>query len=119
MEDKIAVRTRRAVILGVRKRWEDQYRHSGPEEMIGRPPEPIKDIRARLKALDLKACSVADVDKAIGVEGWAANECDCCGSDVEATVGFQSQYDDDRWMQVCPECLARAAAALAVSSKER
>lgn len=118
MKDRIAVLTRRAVILGVRKRWNDQYSHHSPEDKIGRPPEPIKDIKARLRKLDLKTCSVADVDKAIGTDGWAANECDCCGSDVEATVGFQSQYSDDRWMQVCPDCLAKASASLAVSSKK-
>lgn len=107
---RIASLHRRDIIKGVVKRWDAQYAHCPPDYRIGPrdKTEPVSDIRARLRKLDLKTCSVADVDKAVGTDGWAANECGVCGKDSPITVGFESQWSESRGINVCKSCLSKA-----------
>lgn len=112
MNKEIKRITSREVILGVRKRWSDQYKDYDPEYELGsrHNREAVGVIRKRLKALDLETCTLADVDKAIGTENWADNECDVCGGnhDLVIRIGDDPNYEA-RWVDVCPSCLSKAS----------
>lgn len=111
MTKEIKLITSREVILGVRKKWMQQYRDYRPEDEIGNRHnlESVGAITKRLKALDLKTCTVADVDKAIGTDNWADNECDVCGGNHEMVVRIGDEPDHDaRWLDLCPSCISRA-----------
>jgi len=106
---------KRDVIRAVRDRWLDSYKHYGPEHEIGPRDRkrPVGVTRKALAALDLETCTAADVDAAIGVEGWADNKCDDCDGDfpVLVRVGQAPGYDA-RWWEMCPDCLGKASALL-------
>jgi hypothetical protein len=115
MTKEIKVITQRDVILGVRAQWLSQYAAYDPKQEIGArgAREAVGVITKRVKALDLKTCSVADVDKAIGTTGWADNECDVCGKAHDKVVRIGDEPDHDaRWVDVCKACLAEASALL-------
>jgi hypothetical protein len=118
MSDNIKTLTRREVIRNVRKRWNQQYSHCDDGYEIGIPKEPISTIKARLRKLNLETCSAADVDEAIGTTGWAANECYVCEADVEVTICFSEHWGGEKSMHVCPSCMEKAAAALALTSNQ-
>jgi hypothetical protein len=116
MKEIAAIRSR-DVIMDVRKKWSEQYKFYSPDDMIGRPQERIGDINARLRKLDLKTCTVADVDAAIGTTGWADNECDLCGGNHELVVRVGDKPDyDARWIDLCPSCVKKVST---VSNGER
>ena len=100
---------KRDIILSVRDRWREQYRHYTPDTMFSTPPEPKSAIDARLDKLDLATCSEADVDKAIGRKGWVALECDECDENFETVIriGQEPEYEA-RWQDLCSGCLAKA-----------
>lgn len=115
MTKEIKVITQRDVILGVRAQWLNQYASYDPKDEIGVRDnrEAVGVISKRVKALDLKTCSVADVDKAIGTTGWADNECDVCGKAHDRVVRIGDEPDHDaRWVDVCKSCLEKASALL-------
>jgi hypothetical protein len=107
--------TQRDVILSVRATWLNQYRASPPEREIGTRSnsETVGAITKRLKALNLKTCTVEEVDKAIGTTGWADNECDVCSKSHEKLLRIGDEPDHDaRWIDICESCLDRAALVL-------
>lgn len=69
---------KRDIILAVRNRWEEQYAKCSPTYLVGPSGhrEMVGTIRDRLTSLNLATCSSFDVNTAIGVDGWAKNECD-------------------------------------------
>lgn len=102
---------KRDLILGVRDRWNEQYKTYDPMQVIGPRDhaEPVSVIRKRLSKLDLETCSEADVDKAIGVTEWAANKCDECGGNFETTIQVGNMPDyEARWVTLCAKCLSDA-----------
>src|SRR4051812_22293846 len=100
---------RRDVIRGVRDRWNEQYGKWEGAALIGRNREPVSAIRARLAALDLEKCSQADVDTAVGVDGWAKNKCDVCGRDVPVLMHIGEEPDyEARWQEICLDCPTKA-----------
>jgi hypothetical protein len=102
----------RDVIRNVRDRFLDQYRHYPDDSILVR--QRVGDTRQRLAKLDLETCSVQDVDEAIGVTGWAANECDLCRRDFPTLmrIGEEPGYEA-RWVDICEECLSEAVARFA------
>lgn len=118
MKPGISVMHRRDIIKGAVKRWDAQYDHCEPSYKIGPADkkEAISEIRARLRKLDLEKCSVDDVHKAIGVDGWASNDCYICEADAPVTVGLQSQFSDNT-VVVCKSCLEAALKAASVKPR--
>lgn len=105
-------------IRNVRARWLSQYERDPPEKRVGmHGGEPVGLIRERLAALDLETCTVSDVDKAIGVTGWADNECDGCGKSFAVVIRIGQEPDyDARWVDLCVACLTEAAAILSATT---
>jgi hypothetical protein len=93
MSKEIKLIQKRDIILGVLDRWNDQYRGYEPGYVLGSRDErkSVGEIRKDLRALNLKTCSEADVDAAIGTTGWVENECDLCGKNF----GITAQLGDE------------------------
>lgn len=92
-----------------------QYEHYKDDYLFGRRGNhrTAGNIRKALAALDLETCSSADVDEAIGVDGWAKNECDQCNGDFETVLHLGQEPDyEARWWNMCASCLAEAALSL-------
>lgn len=107
----IQVVTRRMVIREARQRWLQTYKDDPVDWKIGKPGElkSVGAIRAALEALDIEACTVADIDEAIGVGGWAMNQCDECDRDQETVIQLSRKL---RWIKLCLDCLDRALSLL-------
>lgn len=110
----ITVIQSRDIIRGVRDRWKRQYKHYADDYRVGWGESlTAGEIRSRLDALDLETCSKADVDVALQTAHWASNDCDLCEKDVETTIRIGDEPDYvARWVDLCPECLAKAAKTL-------
>lgn len=113
---EIKVITQRQVIQDVLNSWRRQYADYSRELLIGRPgnQRAIGIIESHIAALNLDTCSVEDVDVAIGVSGWASNECDMCGSKNNERIVRIGEATDSymRGVDLCPECLKRAYSIL-------
>lgn len=106
----ISIINNRRLIQSVLRRWNEQYSKRDDNATLA-SGDKVSEIRARLIALDLNRCSVEDVNKAIGTEGWASERCDCCDEYTESGVIFTDPYGDDN-KPVCLPCL-KAAVAMA------
>ena len=103
--------TVRDMIRRTPKRWEQQYLHL-PAQFYGHQKAKI----ASLMALDVETCSAEDINAIIGNSGWTSLQCDECQQEQEAVMrlGIDTiEADhDDRWQDLCAECLSKAAAKL-------
>lgn len=101
----------RDIIRSFRDRWMDQYKSDLDSRETGWGAGSFGDVRARLAALDLETCSPEDVNQALGVSGWADNDCDECGKSVPVLIRIGQKPDyDARWQDLCGECLTGATA---------
>lgn len=106
--------TKRQIILGVRDRWLEQYKHYADHYPVGWSENlTAGEIRGRLAALDLTTCTSADVDEALQVKRWADNTCDFCDEDHEVIlrIGDEPGYDS-QWVDLCKGCLDKASSIL-------
>lgn len=105
--------TERQIIKGVRERWLTQYANYRDTDRLWDKSRTVGDIRAAVNALDLDKCTRADVDRAIGNNSWAANECDECKQHRPALVHFGDDPDyESRWQDICLDCITKAAELL-------
>ena len=95
------------IVAGVPARWAKHYkdyRSWGYAEKA--------TITERLSALP-PGFTAEQVDEIIGNKSWTSNECTECGKDapVLVRVGEEPAYEA-RWVELCPDCLNAAVAAL-------
>jgi hypothetical protein len=111
----IVILTQRAVIKGVLARFTEQYRNY-PRTHTFPSGATVGRIIKRLNALDTDTASRDDVNRAMALRNgnWADLDCDCCGKHVEAVarVGDSPDYDN-RWQDLCIDCLQIATNMLA------
>lgn len=103
---------KRDLIRSVRNRWRKQYQQS-----IADRTSPYHVSRAgiddALYKLDVETCSEADVDKAIGVSGWVANECNFCDRNMDVLIRLGEEPDyEARYVEICSDCLSKASDVL-------
>lgn len=104
------IRTTRERVRQVADRWHQQY-PKDQSDVIG--IKSTDEIWHRLRALDVETATKADVDRIIGVAGWADVTCDTCKAvvDVVVEMGEPSDYES-RTADCCPACLRAALAML-------
>lgn len=103
--------TQRGIIEGVLKRWEAQYGTGNDEKGYGINKD---EIRLKLKALNLKTATAADVDAAIGNSSWTRLDCDECGAAVkEIVVAGQTPDYESSTAGLCINCVAEALELIA------
>lgn len=101
---------KRDIIRDIPRNWMRTYaKHEG--DCTWNRDKTFEMIRTELQSLDVETCSPADIDRVIGTSGWADNKCDECGLDspVVVQIGDEPDYEA-RWVDLCPACLAKAAA---------
>lgn len=97
---------KRDIIRGVRARWLIDYRDWKDTKLCTWCNRTVGDIKKALADLDLETCSEEEVDKALGTKGWATNECDNCGQNVQTLAHFGDEPGyDARWQNLCIDCL--------------
>lgn len=110
------ITTKREAIIAARKNFERQYADFPQGHRFGEKGPTVGEARKALKSLDTDSCSEADINAAIGAEGWAAHRCDECGEDRELLMHYGDTPDyDAQWQELCAECLAKGVAALTES----
>ena len=105
----------REVIRTVRDRFMTQYKGYPSTYLLGFGAGrfAVGESRRRLAALDLETCSRAEVDVAVGTDGWASLTCDECGEAVERIVRIGQEPDyEARWQDLCLPCLEKACALM-------
>lgn len=102
--------TERQTIRDGVKTFERQYNQYENDYRFAQG-DTLGEARARIARLDISSCSVADVDEAIGVDGWASNDCGQCGQSVAVLICF-SDHDDEQSVKVCGDCLKSALAEI-------
>lgn len=110
-----AILTERDCIRSVRDRWNSRYPDDNFRFVQG---ETAGAVRKRLKRLNLDTCSRADVDKAIGRDGWADAKCDVCGKAKPAVLQFGDKGYDCTGIDICEDCLKEALVAFSVVPAE-
>jgi hypothetical protein len=96
--------TQRDTILGIVKRWEDQY-----SSYLGDGVNDKNKILAKLKALDLETATPEQIATIIGNDSWTRLSCDECGKEVTTVIvlGEEPDYESST-ASLCHECLATA-----------
>jgi hypothetical protein len=89
------------VCSNVPKRWDDQYKgYSADKQEIG----------ARLSALKPDELTPDRINSIIGNNSWTRNTCDECSKDFDVLFRFGQEPDyDERWWDLCANCLQEAA----------
>jgi hypothetical protein len=104
--DAVKLNYQRDVIRGVRDHWIRQYANYPQTHQFTPTGPTVAEIWANLTALDLETCSEADIDRAIGVTGWASHKCDECDETKEILAHFGAEPDyDATWQDLCADCL--------------
>ena len=98
------------IVAGVPKRWAKQYeRHSHYDKAAK---------TAALLALP-PGFTAEQVNQIIGNNSWTENKCDECETDAPVLVRIGDAPDyDARWMDLCPDCIRRAAETAAIHSQK-
>lgn len=107
--------TQRDRIREAPKIFREQYGSSLTTPAYWKKGQTRGDVVNALDSLDLDACSVSDIDQAIGVQGWAENECDICGNtNADLIVRFGDEPDyEARWIDFCLPCLSQVGKVVA------
>ena len=108
---------RRDVIRSVPEKFNEQYRGSADDRLIGIGDgrRTVGSIREALAQLDLETCSAADIGVAMGQpgSGWAVNRCNECGEDSPILIHIGDDPDyEAQWQDLCLDCLKRALKSL-------
>jgi hypothetical protein len=100
--------TRRSVMLGVARRFKEQY----PDDTKSshRSSRTYGDINAALSALDLNVCNRGAIDDIIGNDSWTQLECSVCEMDRDKLVSVPRQYSEP--VTICAECATGALSVL-------
>ena len=106
----IRVITDREIFRGVLERWITQY--PDDHRYLSGIGGTAGERRKKLEALDLETCSRDDIDRALGVAGWADNTCDECQQNKPLIVRI-GDYDE-RFQDLCEDCLESALVALRI-----
>lgn len=113
---------RREVVRGAKARWLEQYKAYDDKQKIGVPgrSKSVGDTRRELAKLDAETASAEQIEAAIDATGWTDLDCELCGKPQEVVLRIGQEPDyEARWVDLCPECLASAGAALATAKQER
>ena len=105
------VTTARERILSICDRWQARYRH--PDGTWQSGLGDWAEVYERLRALDLRTCSVEEVEAIVGGTKWTRWLCDGCGALATAVVqvGEAPDYESST-ASICLACVEAARAAL-------
>lgn len=106
------VMTQREAIRTVPGRFKEQYAHYPAKFQFKKDGKTVSEIQAALDAMNLETCSAADIDRAIGISGWASIDCDECRQPADRVVRVGNDGDEERWQDLCEACLSKAIAML-------
>ena len=102
------------IVAAAPQRWADAYRGYETRWRGGTDKQETTKALAALPP----GFTAEQVNQIIGNNSWTENKCDECDMDAPVLVRIGDAPDyDARWMDLCPNCIRRAAETAALHSQ--